>query len=142
MKFQLYIDGAFCDGAEGNEIACINPATEEEWVRVPEATEVDVDRAVAAAKRAFESGPWAEMSAAARGKMLYKLGDLLEERAEEFAEIETRDSGKILRETAAQVRYMAEYLRYYAGLADKVTGQTLAHDKPCLLYTSPSPRDS
>ncbi len=130
MKFQLYIDGAFCDGAEGKRIACVNPATEEEWTSAPEATEVDVDRAVAAAKRAFETGPWAEMTASARGKALYRLGDLLEERAEEFAEIETRDSGKILRETAAQVRYMAEYLRFYAGLADKVTGQTLAHDKP------------
>ena len=133
MKFQLYIDGTFCDGAEGKEIPCVNPATEEEWTRVPEATEVDVDRAIAAAKRAFESGPWAEMTASARGKMLYRLGDLLEDRAEEFAEIETRDSGKILRETAAQVRYMAEYLRYYAGLADKVTGQTLAHDKPDMI---------
>ena len=130
MKFQLYIDGTFCDGEEGKRIACVNPATEEEWTSVPEATEVDVDRAVAAAKRAFETGPWAEMTASARGKALYRLGDLLEERAEEFAEIETRDSGKILRETAAQVRYMAEYLRFYAGLADKVTGQTLAHDKP------------
>ena len=133
MKFQLYIDGAFCEGQEGKTIACFNPATDQEWTQVPEATEADVDRAVAAAKCAFDSGPWAEMTASARGKMLYRLGDLLEERAEEFAEIETRDSGKILRETAAQVRYMAEYLRYYAGLADKVTGQTLAQDKPDMI---------
>ena len=133
MKFQLYIDGRFCDGSEGKRIACVNPATEEKWTSVPEATEVDVDRAVAAAKQAFEGGAWAEMTASARGKAIYRLGDLLEERAEEFAEIETRDSGKILRETAAQVRYMAEYLRYYAGLADKVTGQTLAHDKPDMI---------
>ncbi len=133
MKFQLYIDGAFCDGAKGQRISCVNPSDEQIWTTVPEATEEDVDRAVDAAHLAFNDGPWAIMTPTARGKCLYRLGDLLEERAEEFAEVESRDSGKILRETAAQCRYMADYLRFYAGLADKVTGQTLAHDKPDMI---------
>ncbi|MBL4749046.1 MAG: aldehyde dehydrogenase [Amylibacter sp.] len=133
MKFQLYIDGAFCDGAKGGRIECVNPGDEQVWNSVPEATEADVDRAVDAAHRAFSEGPWAQMSPAARGKCLYRLGDLLEKHAAEFAEVESRDSGKILRETAAQCRYMADYLRFYAGLADKVTGQTLAHDKPDMI---------
>lgn len=140
MDLKLYIGGAFCDGAEGRQIACVNPATEEIWTHVPEATEVDVDRAVEAAHAAFVSGPWAEMTASARGKYLYRLGDLLEERAGEFAEIETQDSGKIIRETTAQVRYMAEYMRYYGGMADKVAGQTLPHDKPDMLcFTTREP---
>lgn len=133
MKFQLYIDGAFCDGAKGQRIDCINPSDEQVWNTVPEATKEDVDRAVDAAHRAFTEGPWASMAPSARGKYLYRLGDLLEEHAEEFAEVESRDSGKILRETAAQCRYMADYLRFYAGMADKVTGQTLAHDKPDMI---------
>jgi len=133
MKFQLYIDGAFCDGAKGQRIDCYVPSTGQVWNSVPEATDADVDRAVEAAHRAFSDGPWAEMSPAARGKCLYRLGDFLEEHATEFAEVESRDSGKILRETAAQCRYMADYLRFYAGMADKVTGQTMAHDKPDML---------
>jgi len=133
MKFQLYIDGAFCDGAKGQRIDCVNPSDDGVWNTVPEATEEDVDRAVNAAYRAFSTGPWADMTPMARGKCLYRLGDLLEKHAEEFAEVESRDSGKILRETAAQCRYMADYLRFYAGLADKVTGQTLAHDKPDMI---------
>jgi (Z)-2-((N-methylformamido)methylene)-5-hydroxybutyrolactone dehydrogenase len=133
MTFQLYIDGAFCDGAKGQRIDCVNPSDETIWNSVPEATKQDVDRAVDAADRAFSTGEWAKMTPAARGKFLYRLGDLLTEHAEEFAEVESRDSGKILRETAAQCRYMADYLRFYGGLADKVTGQTLAHDKPDMI---------
>ncbi len=133
MTYQLYIDGAFCDGAKGGRIDCVNPSDETVWTSVPEATEVDVDRAVEAAHRAFTGGPWASMTPTARGKCLHRLGDILERRAGEFAEVESRDSGKILRETAAQCRYMADYLRFYGGLADKVTGQTLPHDKPDMI---------
>ena len=85
--FKLYIDGKFCDAADGSVFASIDPASEEPWTEVPESKVEDVDRAVAAAKRALEIGPWADMSATARGRMLSRLGDLLIERADEFAEI-------------------------------------------------------
>lgn len=132
-KFQLYIDGEFCDAADGAVFASIDPATEEAWTEVPEAKIEDVDRAVAAAKRALEIGAWVEMSATARGRMLSRLGDLLAERADEFAEIETRDSGKVIHETAAQARYMAGYYHYYGGLADKIEGSVPPVDKPGMI---------
>ena len=131
--FKLYINGAFCDAAGGSVFASIDPATEEPWTEVPEAKVEDVDRAVAAAKRALEVGPWAKMSATARGRMLSRLGDLLIERADEFAEIETRDSGKVIHETAAQARYMAGYYHYYGGLADKIEGSVPPVDKPGMI---------
>lgn len=132
-EFKLYIDGEFCDAADGAVFASIDPATEEAWAEVPEAKVEDVDRAVAAAKRALEVGAWADMSATARGRMLSRLGDLLIERADEFAEIETRDSGKVIHETAAQARYMAGYYHYYGGLADKIEGSVPPIDKPGMI---------
>jgi len=132
-KFKLYIDGEFCDAPDGAVFASIDPATEEAWTEVPEAKVEDVDRAVAAAKRALEVGAWADMSATARGRMLCRLGDLLIERADEFAEIETRDSGKVIHETAAQARYMAGYYHYYGGLADKIEGSVPPVDKPGMI---------
>lgn len=132
-SFKFYIDGEFCDGVDGATFDSIEPATEDVWASVPEAREVDVDRAVAAAKRAFESGPWAEMTATARGRLLNKLGDILVERAPEFAEIETRDSGKVIRETVVQARYMAGYYHYYGGLADKIEGSVPPVDKPGMM---------
>jgi len=130
---KLYIDGAFCDAAGGDRFASVEPATEERWIDVPEAREADVDRAVAAAKRALETGPWASMTATGRGHLLRRLGDLLSERAEEFAEIETRDSGKVIHETVAQARYMAGYYHYYGGLADKIEGTVPPVDKPDMI---------
>lgn len=129
----LYIDGQFCDAEAGNRFGSIEPATEQEWIDVPEAREADVDRAVAAAKRALENGPWPAMTATERGKLLRRLGDLLIERAEDFAEIETRDSGKVIHETVAQAKYMAGYYHYYGGLADKIEGTVPAVDKPGMI---------
>ena len=126
--FQHYIDGAFEDGEARFE--SIDPATGTPWAEMPEAREADVNRAVEAAHRALTSGPWASMTATARGKLLYKLADLVAENAEKLAEIETQDTGKIIRETSAQIAYVADYYRYYAGLADKIEGAHLAIDKP------------
>lgn len=131
--FQFYIDGQFCGSDAGATFASINPSTEEPWAEVPEGREADVDRAVEAARRAFERGPWAEMTATQRGHLLRRLGDILVERAPEFAEIESRDSGKVLRETVGQARYMAGYYHYYGGLADKIEGAVLPSDKPDMI---------
>lgn len=89
-----------------------------------------MDRAVTAAEAAFFSSDWAEMTATQRGKLLMRLADLVAENAPRLAELETRDTGKIIRETSAQIAYVAEYYRYYAGLADKIEGAHLPIDKP------------
>ncbi|MFB2552562.1 aldehyde dehydrogenase [Ensifer soli] len=126
-RFQQYIDGAFDDGS--GRFDSIDPATGAVWAEMPEAREVDVDRAVTAAERALWSGPWAAMTATQRGKLLYRLADLVAANAQELAELETRDTGKIIRETSAQIAYVADYYRYYAGLADKIEGAYLPIDK-------------
>lgn len=128
MRFQQYIDGAFEEGSA--RFPSLDPATGEPWAEMPEAREADVDRAVAAAGRAFREGPWPAMTASARGKLIAKLAGLVTENAARLAEIETRDTGKIIRETSAQIAYVADYYRYYAGLADKIEGAHLPIDKP------------
>lgn len=127
QRFQQYIDGQFDDGTARFE--SIDPATGEVWASMPEAREGDVDRAVKAAEHALWKGAWPALTASARGKLLYRLADLVQENAQRLAELETRDTGKIIRETSAQIAYVAEYYRYYAGLADKIEGATLAIDK-------------
>ncbi|MBL8561166.1 MAG: aldehyde dehydrogenase [Gemmobacter sp.] len=127
-RFQHYIDGAFEDGAASFD--SLDPATGAPWAVMPMASAADVDRAVAAAHRAFTSGAWPAMTATARGKLLHKLADLVQAAAPRLAALETRDTGKIIRETSAQIAYVAEYYRYYAGLADKIEGAHLPIDKP------------
>ncbi|CDM60405.1 MULTISPECIES: aldehyde dehydrogenase [Rhizobium] len=127
-RFQHYIDGEFSDGE-----ACyssIDPASGTVWAEMPEAREGDVDRAVNAADKALYEGAWPKMTATQRGKLLYKLADLVAANAQVLAELETRDTGKIIRETSAQIAYVAEYYRYYAGIADKIEGAYLPIDKP------------
>ncbi|MBI1173446.1 aldehyde dehydrogenase family protein [bacterium] len=127
-RFQHYVDGAFEDGAAGLE--SLDPATGQAWAVMPMASAADVGRAVAAARRAFVSGPWPLLTASARGKLLMRLADLVQAAAPRLAALETRDTGKIIRETSAQIAYVAEYYRYYAGLADKIEGAHLPIDKP------------
>lgn len=127
-KFQQYINGVFEDAQQVRDT--LNPATGAPWAVIPMASPQDVDRAVQAAHAALNSGPWPATRAGQRGKLLLKLADLLQAGAEGLARIETTDTGKIRRETMAQIQYVAEYYRYYAGLADKLQGATFALDKP------------
>lgn len=127
-RFQQYVDGAFEEGDA--RFPSLDPATGEAWAEMPEAREATIDRAVAAAGRAFREGPWPAMTATGRGKLLARLADLVAGNAQRLAEIETRDTGKIIRETSAQIAYVADYYRYYAGLADKIEGAHLPIDKP------------
>ncbi|EEE35732.1 aldehyde dehydrogenase [Rhodobacteraceae bacterium KLH11] len=128
QKFQHYIGGAFSDGTA--QFDSHDPATGAVWARMPEARADDVDAAVQAAKAALRAPDWANMTATARGKLLYRLADLVAENAQVLAELETRDTGKIIRETSAQIAYVTDYYRYYAGLADKIEGAHLPIDKP------------
>lgn len=126
--FQHYIDGEFSDGEA--RYPSVEPATGDIWAEMPEAREADVDRAVNAAERALYDGPWSKLTATQRGKLLYRLADLVAANAQTLAELETRDTGKIIRETSAQIAYVADYYRYYAGIADKIEGSYLPIDKP------------
>lgn len=127
-RFSHYIDGSFDAGTAVFE--SLDPATGAPWALMPLAGEVEVDLAVQAAHRAFHQGQWPAMTATARGKLLYRLADLVQAAAPRLAALETRDTGKIIRETSAQIAYVAEYYRYYAGLADKIEGAHLPIDKP------------
>ncbi|MEG2433791.1 MAG: aldehyde dehydrogenase family protein, partial [Acinetobacter sp.] len=127
-QFQLYINGQFEDGAA--QFDSINPATGRVWAQMPEARIDEVNRAVAAASQALQDTAWAGLTASQRGKLLYKLADLIEKAAPQLAQYETSDTGKIIRETSSQIAYVAEYYRYYAGIADKLEGSYLPIDKP------------
>ncbi len=129
-RYQMYIDGKWVDAQDCKSFESFNPSTGEAWATVPEASGADVDRAVMAAHRAFTAGPWAEMNATERGKWLRKLGDTLAQRSEELGRVESVDTGKLFKETRWQARYIADFFGYYAGLADKVHGDTLPIDKP------------
>ena len=125
--FRNYIDGQFTELS--STFDSIDPSTGLPWATMPAATIADVDRAVEAAHRALRAGPWAAMTATARGKLLVRLGDLVAANAGRLAELETRDTGKIIRETRAQIAYVGDYYRYYGGLADKHEGAFIPIDK-------------
>ena len=128
--FQLYIDGSFCEGAGGAVMHSQNPADGKTWASFACTDKQDVERAIVAAKRALDNPEWRDMTQTARGKLLFKLADLIEQHAGRLGELETQDSGKLLAETATQTKYVADYYRYYAGLADKMEGAVLPIDKP------------
>jgi acyl-CoA reductase-like NAD-dependent aldehyde dehydrogenase len=128
--YRMLIDGQWVDAGDGGSFESINPSTGEAWATIPEATAADVDRAVRAAHRAFSQGEWATALPSARGKYLRRLADLLADKSEALGRTETIDSGKMLKETRWQAKYIAEFFHYYAGCADKVHGSTLPIDKP------------
>ena len=119
---KLLIDGKWVDGETGKTFESHNPATGELNAQVAEAAAPDVDKAVRAARRAFDEGPWPRMDAFDRGKILRKVADGIRARGEELAVLETRDNGKAIRETRAQVNASADYFDYYAGWCDKLEG--------------------
>ena len=133
---QMLIDGDWVAASDGATFDSTSPISGKPWARIPEATGADVDRAVQAADRAFTTGPWASMTPSQRGKCLRKLGDLLAEKSEELGRAETVDTGKMLKETRWQAKYIAEFFHFYAGAADKLSGEVLPIDKPDLFVFS------
>jgi len=129
----MYITGEWVDAENGAMFTSVNPATGQTWAEVPEASEADIDRAVEAAHRAFSEGAWATMTPTARGKMLRRLAEILAEHSEPLGRCETVDTGKLFKETRWQANYISDFFQYYAGLADKVTGETLPIDKPDMM---------
>jgi aldehyde dehydrogenase (NAD+) len=136
---QLLIDGRRVPSSSGRTFKSLNPATEEVIATVAEGNEVDVDHAVAAARRAFE-GPWRTMRAAERGHLLLKWAELLKRHADEIIEIESLDAGKPISATLRQDFPAAiDTLTYYAGWADKISGDVVATRDDALTYTVREP---
>jgi phenylacetaldehyde dehydrogenase len=130
-QHRMLIDGRFVAAASGKTFPVYNPATGEEITRVPEAEAQDVDNAVSAARRAFDDGPWSRMSSSERGKLLWKLADLLEANLEEVAELESLDNGKpVSVARVADLPLAIDMFRYMAGWATKIGGSTLSFGTP------------
>ena len=138
-KYQLFIDGKWVDAESGKTFTTPNPATGETLAEVAEADKADVDKAVAAARRAFE-GKWGSMSARDRGRLLYKLSQLIESRSRELAELETADNGKPIRESEyIDIPQVVENFEYFAGWATKIEGETIPVPGEMFNYTLREP---
>ena len=131
--YDHHIGGAAVAPASGQYFDTDNPYTGEVWAQVARGTSEDADRAVKAAKAAFDHGEWADMRPTQRGKLLVRLAGIVECEAARLGELEVRDNGKLIVEMAAQAKYLAEWYRYFGGLADKVEGAVLPADRPNLL---------
>ncbi len=137
---QCFIDGQWGPAASGKTFETINPATEEVITQVAEGDAADVDLAVQAARKALTKGEWPKMDARDRGRLLYKLADLIEEDLDELAALEVLDNGKPISEAkAGDLPLVIDVLRYYAGYADKIHGQTIPVRGNYLTYTRREP---
>ena len=138
-KYQLLIDGKWVDAESGKTFETPNPSTGQTLAEVAEADKADVDKAVAAARRAYE-GKWSRMSARDRGRLLYKLSQLIEQHAEELAALETADNGKPIRESLyIDVPQVVENFEYFAGYATKIEGETIPVPGQMFNYTLREP---
>jgi aldehyde dehydrogenase (NAD+) len=137
---KMLIDGKWVNSTSGRTFETINPATGDVIAHVAEGEAPDVDKAVKAARRAFEKGPWRKMSARERGRILYKLADLIEQHKDELAALETLDNGKPIKDSqTADLPLVIDCYRYYAGWADKVEGKTIPVNGPYFCYTRHEP---
>lgn len=127
-NYQLFIDGQWRDGSNGETMPATNPFNQEVWATIPVATESDVNDAIAAAGKAFES-TWRHTSPGQRASLLNRLADLIDANADDLSLKETTDNGKVIRETHSQMGYAARIFRYFAGYADKISGDVVPVDQ-------------
>lgn len=136
---QCFIDGRWTPAVSGKTFDTVNPATEEVIAQIAEGDAEDVDLAVKAARKAL-TGPWGKMDARDRGRLMYRLADLIEEEIDELATLETLDNGKPIRDARnADLPLVVDCLRYYAGFADKIHGQTIPVRGNYFTYTRREP---
>lgn len=137
---QCFIDGQWVPAASGKTFDTIDPATEEVIAQVAEGDAEDVDAAAKAARHALEEGEWSKMDARDRGALMHKLADLIEDELEELAALESLDNGKPISDAkAADLPLVVDCLRYYAGYADKIHGQTIPVRGNYFTYTRKEP---
>ena len=137
---KMFINGKWVEAASGKTFPVYNPATGEVMARVAEGDHEDIDRAVKAARKAFDSGVWTDMTGSERGRLMWKLGDLIERHLEEFAQLESLDNGKPLSVArVADVPLAVDLFRYMAGWATKIEGNTIPFSSKFLAYTRREP---
>ena len=138
--YQLYIGGQWRHAQGGARFDSINPYDGEVCATMSDASPQDVERAVGSAREAFDRGPWGRMNGYERGRLMLRLADVLESRADHIARVETTDNGKVIRETTSHAKFAARSYRYFAGLADKITGTVIPLDQDALFdYTLREP---
>ena len=128
QKYQMYIGGEWVAPSSGEWFESYNPFTGEPWALIPRGNAADADHAVRTAHAAFTDGPWPQMTPTQRGALLRKLGDLVAQHAQQLAETEVRDNGKLIAEMAGQLNYVPQWYYYFGGLADKVQGAVIPLD--------------
>jgi betaine-aldehyde dehydrogenase len=138
-SFQLLIAGKAVDAASGETFTAYNPATNQAVAQVAKAGKEDVDRAVAAARKAFDEGPWPRMSPFERGRVIQKLADRIRERADELAELESLNTGKPITRSKGEILGSAMVFDYYAGAGDKFFGETIPMGDKVLNFTLREP---
>jgi acyl-CoA reductase-like NAD-dependent aldehyde dehydrogenase len=137
---KLFIDGKYEDAKSGRTIPVMNPATGEQLTSVPDASEEDVDRAVRAARRSFESRAWRGINASKRERIIWRIGELIEKNKEELAMLESLNNGKTFREALrGDIPPAADIFFYYAGWTRKICGETIPVDGDFLNYTLREP---
>ncbi len=135
----MYIDGTWSHASDGGTRMLINPANDEPIAEIAEGTREDAERAIRSAHEAFYSGPWSQLTAQDRARLLMRLADKIEENGDEFSRIDTLNNGKPLRETQYDVTDAANCFRYYAGLATKPSGQTFDVPAPSQTFVVREP---
>jgi len=139
--YDHFIDGRSCRPHGAGYFPTEDPFTGRAWADIARGDATDVDAAVGAAHRALTVGPWRDVSPSERGRLLWRVGDAIVAHAPRLAEIERRDNGKLATEVIAQVRYMGDYFKYYAGLADKIQSDVIPTDKKGVFaYTRYEPK--
>jgi acyl-CoA reductase-like NAD-dependent aldehyde dehydrogenase len=129
LDFQLFVDGDWQAAASGERLDSLDPATGQPWCTIARGAAADVDRAVEAAERAFRDASWAGLNVAERARLLRRIAAAFRDAAPTLAELESRDNGKLLRETRRLIGYLPEYFEHYAGLAQRLGGETIELDK-------------
>jgi betaine-aldehyde dehydrogenase len=129
-KYKMLVNGKWVSTHTGKVWEVINPANQEVMAHVPLADGEDTREAIAAARRAFDKGPWRKMSQVERGKLLFALACAVREHAEEFAQLETQNSGKPIRESRMDISDAADCFEFYGGLADKINGDVVPVPDP------------
>jgi len=137
--YQNYINGQWTPSSSGGTFPVFDPSTEEVIAQVASASAADVDKAVEAARAAFDSGPWAQTTAQDRGRILFKLADKVRQNAAMLSEMEARNTGKPIVEAEYDIADVATCFEYYGGLATKVTGQVLPVPANALSFTMKEP---